>query len=256
MLPSSTTAISTSAAAQATCWSCALGDSELREDDDRKRRHRLPRVGGDHGADEDRAGEEQRGRLARRPRDAQRWWPSRSRQRRWAGSPSGPCASVEAPSAMLPSRSVDGTSSSTSSVARAIKGSMMIARPSARGESALAAADHDQTEDEHADHDGGHAGQHVQREPDRLGNLRRRELGVEDRKQHADRQRHRRGDQDDDHRADDRVCDAAAGFAERRRVLGEEVEVQGRQALLRPPRSARSRARPPRAAQRRSPGLP
>ena len=39
----------------------------------------------------------------------------------------------EAPSAMLPSRSVDGTSSSTSSVARAINGSMMIA-------SAIAAA--------------------------------------------------------------------------------------------------------------------
>ena len=98
----------------------------------------------------------------------------------------------EAPSAMLPSRSVDGTSSSTSSVARAIKGSMMIARPSAAGEAALAAADHDQAEDEHADHDGGHAGQHVQREPDRFGQPLRRELGVEDRKQHADRQRDRR----------------------------------------------------------------
>ena len=38
---------------------------------------------------------------------------------------------LEAPKAMLPSRRVDGTSSSTSSVARAISGSMMIESPSA-----------------------------------------------------------------------------------------------------------------------------
>ena len=162
----------------------------------------------------------------------------------------------EAPSAMLPSRSVDGTSSSTSSVARAIKGSMMIARPSAAGESALAAADHDQAEDEHADHDGGHAGQHVQREPDRLG----QPLGANSVLKIASStpigSEIAGGDQDDDHRADDRVFDATAGFAERRRVLGEEVEVQRREGPSSRPRSARSRARPPRAAPRRSPGLP
>ena len=51
------------------------------------------------------------------------------------------------------------------------------------------------------------------------------ELADVDRRQHADRQRHRRRDPDEEQTADERRRDAAARLAEERRPLREEVQV-------------------------------
>ena len=141
------------------------------------------------------------------------------------------CARV-APSASAPSRIVPGTSSSSSSVVRAMIGIIMMpsAMPPARalkclnGSTAIAV-------DEYADHDRRHAVQRVGGEPDHRREPAAGVLRHVDTAQDADRDRQQRADAGHHQRADDGVGHAAAGLANRLRHPGEEVEVERLDAL-------------------------
>ena len=90
----------------------------------------------------------------------------------------------------------------------------------------LAAADHEQAEDEDPEDDRRQAVQDVEDEPNAGRHPGGREFAHIERDEDADRQRHRRGDPDDHDAADESVGDTAAGLAERRRGLREEAPVE------------------------------
>ena len=131
------------------------------------------------------------------------------------------------PSASAASRRPVGTSSSTSCVARAISGSMMIASANGAGEAALVVADDEQPEDEQADDDRRQSVQQVERQPDRARRPGPGELGQIERGQ--------------DPRSACAIAVASAtitavptiagaipppGYPERRRVLRQEADAQ------------------------------
>ncbi len=98
-----------------------------------------------------------------------------------------------APSASAPSRIAAGTSSSSSSVVRAMIGIIIDAEREAAGQGAeLLERQHRHAVDEHADDDRRHAVQRVGGETHRRGEARAGILGHVDAAQDADRNRHQR----------------------------------------------------------------
>jgi hypothetical protein len=92
----------------------------------------------------------------------------------------------------------------------------------------------DQAQDEDADHDRGDSLEEIESHAQRAGDARpwAGELRHVDGDEDADRDRDHPRQRDDDRRSDDGGADAAARAAELRRVLDEEVEVEGRRAGL------------------------